>query len=117
MSKAEHPLAYEVKEKQLQATIIGLAREHGWAIYHPYDSRKSVPGYPDLTLVHPVHGVVWLELKVQDTRKGRLSEHQVAWLDLLRTAGQRAWVIRPLDMGFVEQVLRGEAVDIEEVAA
>lgn len=108
MSRKETPLLYEVKEKHLQESIIRRAGLLGWAHYHPYDSRKSVPGYPDLTLVHPDHGVLWLELK---TMVGKISAHQAQWIDLLTAAGQRVYVIRPSDMEFVEALLRGENVE------
>lgn len=96
-------------EAELQDTIVQMAKALGWRVFHPYDARRSAPGYPDLTLVHPEHGVLWLELKVQDPRKGRVRKEQQVWLDTLRTAGQRAYVIRPADLDFVERLLRGEA--------
>lgn len=37
-------------EGELQQAIIDLARVLGLLIYHPYDSRRSEPGYPDLTI-------------------------------------------------------------------
>lgn len=108
-SEARRAMAYEVKERTLQDTVIRMARNLGWLVMHPYDSRRTVPGYPDLTCVHPEHGVVWMELKVQDPRKGRVRKEQREWLDALSAAGQKAYLVRPADMDRVEQILRGEA--------
>lgn len=99
-------LAEHVTEKQLQDTVIRMAKVLDWLVYHTFDSRRSEPGFPDLCLVHPEHGTVFLELKRE---KGRVSKYQQRWIDTLLTAGQRAYVIRPSDMDFVEQLLRGEA--------
>lgn len=79
-------------EKTFQQQVINLARQLGWKAYHPYDSRRSVPGYPDLTLCHAEHGVIWAELK---TEKGRVSPAQREWLDHLTAAGQTAVIWRP----------------------
>lgn len=81
-------------EKTFQQQVINLARQLGWRVYHPYDSRRSVPGYPDLTLVSTEHGVIWAELK---TEKGRLSSAQREWLDHLTASGQTAVIWRPRD--------------------
>lgn len=86
-------LLMQIKERQLQTMIIQAARLYGWRHYHPYDSRKSVPGYPDLTLVHAGQSrVIFAELKKQD---GRVTKHQREWLDDLEAAGQEVHVWRP----------------------
>ena len=79
---AEHRLATisTWTEKQFQAQVVGLAKQLGWMAYHTYDSRRSEPGYPDLTLVHPQHGLIFAELK---TEKGRVSPEQREWLEVL----------------------------------
>jgi hypothetical protein len=66
---------------------------YGWFVYHTYDSRRSEPGFPDLTMVHS--GVVFAELK---TDKGRLTADQEAWLERLRSAGAEVYVWRPRDL-------------------
>ena len=86
------PRLERLTEKQFQSMVVGLARQLSWRVFHPYDSRRSVPGYPDLTLCHAEHGVIWAELK---TEKGRVSPAQQEWLDHLTSAGQTAVIWRP----------------------
>ena len=39
-------------ESQFQSAVIELAKLNGYRlIYHTHDSRRSVPGFPDLVLV------------------------------------------------------------------
>ncbi len=92
-------------EAQWQATVIIAAQLLGWTCYHTFDSRRSAHGFPDLVLVHPVHGVRWLELK---SEKGKTTPAQDRWIALLQEAGERAGVYRPSDWPLVEQVLKGE---------
>src|SRR5688500_15836495 len=76
-----------ISEKQFQAQIVALARLNGWRVYHPYDSRRSTAGWPDLALARlcpSQRGVttelVFLECKVE---AGRLTEAQRDWLFVL----------------------------------
>lgn len=82
-----------VREREWQQQVIDLARMYGWLVYHTFDSRRSEPGFPDLTLVHS--GVVFAELK---TDRGRLSPAQEVWLSRLRAAGAEVHVWRPRDL-------------------
>lgn len=92
-------------EQTFQRLVVEIARIHGWRVAHfpaslsvrgrhmtatAYDAR----GYPDLTLVHPKRGVMFRELK-RDS--GKLSEHQIAWLQALNAAGVNAGVWKPSD--------------------
>ncbi|MDF2757514.1 MAG: hypothetical protein K0S99_145 [Thermomicrobiales bacterium] len=98
------------RERDLQARVVGMANALGWIHYATVYSIGADPGYPDLTLVHPEHGVIWLELK---TDRGRVSEAQREWIACLRDAGQRAWLVYPFDTeegGWLERVLRGETI-------
>jgi hypothetical protein len=66
------------------AAVVRVANQHGWLCYHTHDSRKSAPGYPDLTLARlPGHGrpgeVLWSELKVD----APLTIEQEVWLATL----------------------------------
>ena len=68
-----------VSEKAFMQAVIRYAKEHGWICYHTHDSRRSLPGYPDLTLVR--NGVcLWSEVKVPG---GVLSLQQAHWLTAL----------------------------------
>ena len=80
-------------EKEFQARVIQVAKIHRWLVYHPYDSRRSTPGFPDLVLVKDSR--VWFrELK---TDKGRLTDAQKLWGERLIEAGQDYAVWRPAE--------------------
>lgn len=85
--------ATTMTESALQNAIIAQALRKGWLIYHTYDSRRSQPGFPDLTLVHPGHGL----LLFRETQKGTTTAQQKKWLAALAAAGQDAKVWRPID--------------------
>lgn len=89
-----------------QRTVIEAAAMLGWHHFHVQYSIGSQRGFPDLVLVHPDHGVVYAELK---SERGKVRPEQVTWINLLRDAGQQAFVWRPSDWPFVERVLKGEA--------
>lgn len=70
-----------MSEKELQSTLVQAASLTGWLVYHTHDSRRSTPGFPDLTLVHKERAhLAFIECK---TEKGRVSVHQQRWLDAL----------------------------------
>jgi len=79
------PLAPTLSEADFQTTVIGLAKLHGWLVFHPRPSlnrrgkwstaTQGHTGFPDLTIAR--HGVVLhVELK---TERGRLSTAQRLW--------------------------------------
>ncbi len=105
MSREDNPLVWEVDEKTFHAAVVEMAERLGWDVWHDEDSRRNKAGLPDLLCVHPEHGVVWLELK---TMKGRIRPHQQYWIDLLQLAGQRAHIVRPDAMDFLEDTFHGE---------
>ena len=79
-------------EKDFQETVIDLAEARGWRVFHPYDSRRSREGYPDLTMVRAPR-VIFAELK---TEKGQVSDAQAAWAEaLLECPGVEHYVWRP----------------------
>lgn len=99
--------ALTVPEATFQAQTIVLAKSLGWRVFHPYDSRRSEAGWPDLSLVHPrQRRVMFRELK---TAKGRLTQAQKAWQADLAAAGVDVDVWRPADSisGRIERELRG----------
>lgn len=110
MTQAEYA-AYvdrQMSETVFQDQVMQLARVLGWWVYHPYDSRRSKSGWPDLVLVHRAHGVLYRELK---TEVGRVSPEQREVIALLTAAGANAAVWRPRDKtsGLIENELRGRA--------
>ena len=80
------PEAPAVSEKAFMGAVVRLAKEHSWLVFHPHDSRRSLPGYPDLTLVR--NGVcLWSELKVPG---GGLTLQQAHWLKALGAVRETA---------------------------
>jgi hypothetical protein len=97
--------AGKLTEKQFMAQVVKLATLCGWRVYHTYDSRRCVAGFPDLVLVHRKRGlVVWAELKVG---KNTTTPEQEAWLDDLFGCGQRVTVWRPEQWPAIEALLTG----------
>lgn len=93
-----------MREADLQAMVVQAARYLGWTVYHTHDSRRSEPGFPDLTLVRAGR-LAFVELK---TARGRVRPEQAAWLALLaEVPGVVARVVRPADLDeIIEEVLR-----------
>lgn len=90
-------------EGAFQAQVLQLARLYGWHAYHPYDSRRSAKGWPDLALVRPPR-LVLVELK---TERGRVTPDQQAVLGLLASCpGVETYLFRPRDWEEIEEVLR-----------
>ena len=97
------------KEQQLQEQIITLAEGLGFKTYHPYDSRRSNPGWPDLVLAHPRSGaLIFRELKKEDNYP---TPEQREWIETLRGCGQDVGVWKPRDWasGRIERELRAGA--------
>lgn len=84
-----------MSEADFQAAVLALCKHLGVFAYHPHDSRRSVPGYPDLTIVG-ANGVMFRELK---SAKGRLSADQIGWIAALEAAGADVAVWRPDQLG------------------
>lgn len=107
MAKRPKPANY-VPEKDLQQRIKQVARQLGWKLHHETYSLGTPPGYPDLTLVHPRHGVLWLELKASN---GVVKPSQQEWIDRLTEAGQRAYIVFPQHEDLVLEMLQGRDVE------
>lgn len=86
-------LAAAMSESDLDRKVQQIARGLGLLVYHTFDSRRSAPGWPDLTIVG--RSVLYRELKREN---GRLTTAQRAWLAALGDAGQDAGVWRPSDL-------------------
>lgn len=97
-----HPVLPPLPEKGWQEQVIQLAELYGWLVYHPYDSRRSAAGFPDLTLVRDER-LIFAELK---TDKGRLTIPQKAWLAALGHTPVEVYVWRPRDFDEVHDILK-----------
>lgn len=88
-------------ERNFQIKVIEAAELLGWLVYHTHDSRRSQPGYPDLTMVR--ERVVFAELKA---KTGQVRPDQIVWAQRLTNAGQEVYLWRPADWPEVLEVLR-----------
>lgn len=95
-----------MSESAFQRDILSVAAVRGWTHFHAQYSLGNDAGYPDLTLVHPQHGVLWAELK-SDLRNHQATPMQLHWLGLLREAGQRAFLWRPAYAPCIGLLLQG----------
>jgi hypothetical protein len=97
-----------VNEADFMWQIMQLARLYHWRCYHPFDSRRSAVGYPDLTLVHPGRRLLcFLEIKRE---AGKTTPAQEAWLAALGAIpGVVAMVVRPSQWDEVVEILKGVA--------
>ena len=99
-------------EKQFQQAVVEMAKLHRWLVFHPYDSRRSAPGFPDLTMVRD-GGLIFAELK---TDIASPTEDQKLWLDELSKVRRKSgglWksrlqvhLWRPSDWREIEKILR-----------
>ena len=86
------PEAPAVTEKQFMQAVMRYATAHAWLVYHTHDSRRSLPGYPDLTLVHPERQVaLWAELKVGDAQPTLQQGHWLKALAAVRETTAVLW--------------------------
>ena len=86
-----------------QDFVIRVAGLYGWKAYHTYDSRKSIPGWPDLVLSKPGYPALIPELK---TKTGVLTPDQVSWVECLRSSTYvLSGVWRPADQDRIVQAL------------
>jgi hypothetical protein len=86
-------LAEAMSEDDLEESVRGACAQLGVYRYHPKDSRRSEPGWPDDVLVGS-GGVLYRELK---SETGTVSPEQSRVIGLLRAAGADVQVWRPRD--------------------
>lgn len=94
-------ISASIREKDFQQMIVDYAQLRGWLVYHPYDSRHSAAGYPDLTLVRGDR-LIFAEIK---TAMGKVSNEQIEWKTGLEMAGQMHYLWRPDDWQEIVEVL------------
>lgn len=82
-----------VTEAELERAVRGLLKLHRLWGYHPHDSRRSEPGFPDWTIIGL--RVLFRELK---TDTGQLTKEQVRVRNMLQAAGEDWSCWRPEDL-------------------
>lgn len=99
-------------ERDCQTTVVTAARMLGYRVLsiRPAFSKgkystpiQGDPGYPDLTLVHPKVGVLFVELK---RHPNRLEPDQEIWAGVMLDAGltwRLVWVPEHLD-SFIDEL-------------
>jgi len=92
-----------MREKDFMRQVTELAQWHGWRVYHTHDSRRSAPGFPDLTMVRGGR-MVFAELKVG---RNKLTDHQEEWIASLKTVGRpvEAYAWWPRHWEEIEKIL------------
>lgn len=80
-----------------------LAHTFGWVTYHPHQSQRSEPGFPDLVLCK--HRIVYVELK-RDPPSAKLSPHQERWRGFLLATGAEWYCLRPRHAELLPLILR-----------
>jgi hypothetical protein len=117
VSQAERVLNHLMTERELQDNVIDLCKLLGLLVYHTHDSRRSEPGFPDLTICGK-RNVLFVELKRQG---GKLSKEQKLWGEAVQRVSEMSFpkyrggvlyfVWRPAEWrdGTIEDVLRAEA--------
>ena len=96
-------VASQLSEADFQNQLRTYARLMGWLYYHPHDSRRSDPGFPDTVLARGDR-IIFAELKKVG---GKVSPNQKLWLNTLSehpTVEVYTWY--PLDWDQIEEVLR-----------
>ncbi len=96
-------MGQKTKESNFQAVIVSYASLQGCKTFHPFDSRKSVEGWPDLHIVRADFGAKYRELKILPNW---LSVAQEEWLLTLLDCGLDAAVYTQYDWSLVQWELR-----------
>lgn len=84
----------KLPEKEFQnKTVIPIAEMLGWFVYHPFLSKFSMRGWPDLSLLRAsTRSIRFAELKSDDRT---LTEDQARVIVMLRAAGMIVDIWRP----------------------
>lgn len=81
-----------MREKEWQSKyVIPWATALGWWVYHPFLSKFSQRGWPDLSMIRGER-VLYAELKPDDRT---ITEEQAKVITMLRAAGQEVHIWRP----------------------
>ncbi len=92
-----------ITEKEFLGRVRDLAKICHWRFYHPFLSKWSECGYPDITLVRPPR-IIYAEIKREN---GELSPSQVEWAELLKACpGVEYYCWKPSQWDEIVGVLR-----------
>jgi hypothetical protein len=95
--------APKVTEAAFLRQIRDLARMFRWSTFHPFLSRWSEKGFPDVVLCRPPR-LILAELK---TDRGKTTPDQERWLGLLGACpGVETYLWRPADLDEIAELLR-----------
>ena len=95
-----------VTERDLREQVRDLCDIYGWRFYFTWTSIHSPKGFPDLVLANAwQERIIFAELKIE---KGKLTDFQYQWLELLRGCGQTVYVWRPADIEDIARILRAD---------
>ncbi len=86
-------------EKEFQARVVKLAKERGWKCFHPFDMRKSEPGWPDISAVRGKR-LLFAELKVG---RRKATKEQLEWMAALEQTAAEVYLWTP---GCIEEIRR-----------
>lgn len=90
-------------EAAFMRQVVELAALCGWKTYHPFLSKWSQKGWPDLSMVRRDR-LVFAELK---SERGKVTPEQQTWIDALNGVYcVEAYVWRPSDFDEIARVLR-----------
>lgn len=107
-TEARRVMDAAISEKDFQAAVVHLAKLNGWMVYHTFDSRRSVPGFPDLFLLRDGIAYAW-ELK-RESDTAQPTPAQVEWLNALAEipgfGHECVRVFRPSDWPTIEWYLK-----------
>lgn len=64
-------------EAAFMAAVVRTATANGWVVYHTFDSRRSVPGFPDLVMIR---GPALLAVECKRSKREQPTAAQKKWL-------------------------------------
>ena len=103
LQESQDVMLKAITEKAFMAQVVQQATLSGWRVFHPYDSRRSTYGWPDLALCRPPRFIL-AELK---TEEGDVSVWQREWGELLVACpGVEYYLWRPSNRDEIDNVLR-----------
>ena len=95
-----------MSEAEFYEQVRVLAQLKGWYIYHPYDSRNSYSGWPDVVLLRERAGLTCMVVAELKREKGKTTLPQETVLALLACVpGVETHVWRPSDFEQIVKIL------------